>query len=102
MNLVNKMIRAAKLDAQLYEEVKKDTEETKEAFLVVLIGAICTGIESVGIMGAEGIIKGMITGIIGWLLGSAVTYLICVKILKHTSDMGELLRSWALPTHPMS
>src|SRR3990170_4635230 len=38
------MIRAAKLDAQLYEEVKKDTEATKEAFLVELIGAISLGI----------------------------------------------------------
>jgi hypothetical protein len=92
MNLVNKMIRAAKLDAQLYEEVEKDTVATKEAFLVVLIGAICNGIGSVGILGAKGIITGIISGIVGWLLWSAVIYLIGVKIFKHTSDMGELLR----------
>src|ERR1700751_3191670 len=92
MNLVNKMIRAAKLDAQLYEEVEKDTEATKEAFLVVLIGAICNGIGSVGIVGAKGLIIGLISGIIGWLLWSIIIFLIGVKIFKHTSDIGELLR----------
>jgi len=54
MNLVNKMIRAAKLDVQLYEEVEKDIGVTKEAFLVVLIGAICNGIGSVGMVGGKG------------------------------------------------
>jgi len=76
MSLVNKMIRAAKLDAQLYEEVEKDIGATKEAFLVVLIGAICNGIGSVGMLEAKGIIAGLISGIIGWLLWSAVIYLI--------------------------
>jgi len=92
MNLIDKMIRAAKLDAQLYEEVEKDTEATKEAFLVVLIGAICNGIGSVGIVGAKGLIIGLLSGIIGWLLWSVIIFLIGVKIFKHTSDIGELLR----------
>jgi hypothetical protein len=92
MNIVNKMIRAAKLDIQLYEEVEKDLGATKEAFLVVLIGAVCNGIGSIEMLGVKGIITGIISGIIGWLLWSAVIYLIGVKIFKHTSDMGELLR----------
>ncbi len=92
MNIVNKMIRAAKLDIQLYEEVEKDIGATKEAFLVVLIGAVCNGIGSIEMLGARGIITGIISGIVGWLLWSAVIYLIGVKIFKHTSDMGELLR----------
>ncbi|MCI0454966.1 MAG: YIP1 family protein [Candidatus Dadabacteria bacterium] len=92
MNIVNKMVRAAKLDIQLYEEVEKDIGATKEAFLVVLIGAVCNGIGSIEMLGARGIITGIISGIVGWLLWSAVIYLIGVKIFKHTSDMGELLR----------
>lgn len=92
MNLADKMIRAAKLDVQLYEEVEKDPEATKEAFLVVLIGAICNGIGSIGVLGAKGIIAGLISAIIGWVLWSIVIFLIGVKVFKHTSDMGELLR----------
>jgi hypothetical protein len=92
MNLADKMIRAAKLDVQLYEEVEKDAEATKEALLVVLIGAICSGIGSIGVLGAKGIIAGLISAVIGWFLWSVVIFLIGVKILKHTSDMGELLR----------
>lgn len=92
MNLADKMIRAAKLDVQLYEEVEKDAEATKEAFLIVLIGAICNGIGSIGVLGAKGIIAGLISAIIGWGLWSVVIFLIGVKVFKHTSDMGELLR----------
>jgi hypothetical protein len=92
MNLADKMIRAAKLDIQLYEEVEKDPEATKEAFLVVLIGAVCNGIGSIGVLGAKGIIAGLISAVLGWILWSAVIFLIGVKAFKHTSDMGELLR----------
>ena len=92
MSLVNKMIRAAKLDVLLYEEVEKDIEATKEAFLVVLIVGLCSVIGGVGFLGAKGIIIGIVSEIIGWLLWSTIIYLIGVKIFKHTSDMGELLR----------
>jgi hypothetical protein len=53
MNLADKMIRAAKLNVQFYEEVEKDAEATKEAFLVVLIGATCNGIRGIGLLGAK-------------------------------------------------
>jgi hypothetical protein len=92
MSLVDKMIRAAKLDATLYDEVEKDPKATKEALLIVLIGGICNGIGSVGVVGAKGLITGLLFGIIGWLLWSVVIFLIGVKAFKHTSDMGELLR----------
>ena len=36
MNLIEKMIRAAKLESEFYEEVEKDEEATREALLVVL------------------------------------------------------------------
>ncbi len=92
MSLVDKMIRAAKLDATLYDEVEKDTEATKQAFLAVLIGALCNGIGGMAIAGAKGLIIGLLSGVIGWLLWSVVIFLIGVKVFKHTSDMGKLLR----------
>ena len=91
-SLIDKMIRAAKLDVQLYEEVEKDPNATKQALIIVILGGICSGIGSIGVLGAKGIISGLITGIIGWFLWSLVIFLIGVKIFKHTSDLGELLR----------
>lgn len=92
MNLADKMIRAAKLDVQFYEEVEKDAEATKEAFLVVLIGATCNGIGGIGLLGAKGIIAGLVSAVIGWVIWSIIIFLIGVKVFKHTSDVGELLR----------
>ncbi|HEX9831239.1 MAG TPA: hypothetical protein VGA94_06080 [Thermodesulfobacteriota bacterium] len=47
MNLVQKMIRASMLDIQLYEEVEKDQEATRQAYLVVLIAGICSGVGTI-------------------------------------------------------
>ncbi len=92
MELIDKMIRAAKLDVNLYEEVEKDPGATTQAFLVVLIVSICGGIGAIGFLGTKGIIMGIIRGIIGWVIWSALIFIVGVKIFKHTSDIGELLR----------
>ena len=92
MELINKMIRAAKFDVALYEEVEKDPGATTQAFLVVLIVAICGGIGAIGFLGAKGILMGIVGGIVGWVIWSALIFIVGVKIFKHTSDMGELLR----------
>lgn len=92
MQLLNRMIRAAKLEPELYEEVERDVDATKEALLVVLIVAVCSAIGNIGVFGAKGIITGLIGGILGWVLWSLVIFIIGVKGFKHTSDMGELLR----------
>ena len=92
MRLFNRMIRAAKLEPELYEEVERDVEATKEALLAVLIVAACNAIGNIGIFGAKGIITGLVGGILGWVLWSLVIFIIGVKGFKHTSDMGELLR----------
>ena len=39
--LVERMIRAARLDPELYNEVERDPSATGQAFAVVLIVAVC-------------------------------------------------------------
>lgn len=101
MRLFNRMVRAAKLEPELYEEVERDVEATKEALLVVLIVGICSAIGNIGILGTKGIITGLIAGILGWVLWSFVIFLIGVKGFKHTSDMGELLRCLGFAYSPL-
>ena len=43
-SIVNKMVRAAKLDIDLYEEVEADKTATRQAFMVVLISSIAAGL----------------------------------------------------------
>ena len=46
----NRVIRAAKLDVHLYEEVEADTTATNQAVGIVVLSAIAAGVE----LGAEG------------------------------------------------
>ena len=45
-SLVDRMIRAAKLDSHLYEEVEADTGAMGQAMLVVVLSSIAAGIGS--------------------------------------------------------
>jgi len=101
--LIDRMIRAAKLDSSLYEEVEKDTAATNQALLVVVIASICAGIGSaisghmaVGPTGfIYGLITGVITALIGWLIWSFITYFVGTRLFKGPqtkATYGELLR----------
>lgn len=91
MDLVHKMIRAASLDVDFYEEIEKKEEATREALLVVLIVGVSSGIGTIGVAGSIGIIKGLISAVIGWILWSVVVFLTGV-LFNRRVEMGELLR----------
>jgi hypothetical protein len=91
MTLVQKMIRAARLDIELYEEVEKDQEATRQAFLVVLIAGICGGIGTMGVAEGTGLIKGLLSEVIGWLLWSGIIFLTAI-LLNRRLELGELVR----------
>jgi uncharacterized membrane protein len=74
MALVDQMVRAARLDIPLYEEVERDTTQTQNAMIVVVISALASGISGAisGAMGGAGggsIVLGLIAGIIAALAG---------------------------------
>jgi hypothetical protein len=92
MDLIRKMIGASKLDINLYDEVESNPDVTKEAFLAVLLVSISTGIGMIGISGSIGIITGLVSSIIAWVLWSVIIYVIGVRGFGHSSDLGELLR----------
>jgi len=97
MDIINRMIRAAKLDASLYEEVEKDTTATNQALLVVVIASICAGIGQ-AIAGVGGMASGLVTlvtALVGWLIWSFITYIIGTKVFKGPNTeatYGQLLR----------
>ncbi|GIW47090.1 MAG: hypothetical protein KatS3mg078_0967 [Deltaproteobacteria bacterium] len=100
MGIFNKILRALSLDTAFYEEIEKDTEATGEAFIVVVIGGVCSGIGLTGILGVRAAIAGLVSGVIGWFIWSLVIFLIGVKVFKHTSDLGELLRTLGFAYSP--
>ena len=108
MSLLSRMVRAAKLDSSLYEEVEKDTTATNQAILVVVIASVFSGIGSAvgGPMGglAVGLVVGVITALVGWFIWSFITYFIGTRVFKGPqteATYGQLLRCIGFSDSPL-
>lgn len=102
-NYINRIVRAAKLDVNLYEEVEADKGAMGQAMGVVVLSSIAAGIGSIGTIGVKGIIFGAITALIAWYVWAYMTYFIGAKILPEPqtqSDHGELLRTIGFSSSP--
>lgn len=93
-SLADRLIRAARLDASLYEEVEHDQHATGQALTVVVLASVATGIGARG--GLLGVVAGVIAALLGWYLWSAITYWVGTRLLPEGSTqatLGELLRT---------
>ncbi|MFW6284588.1 MAG: YIP1 family protein [Desulfosalsimonas sp.] len=104
MNLfVDRMIRAAKLDIHLYEEVEADKSAMGQALGVVVLSSLAAGIGAISVQGAGGIVMGTIFALIGWFIWAFLTYIIGTKLLPEPqtrADYGELLRTIGFSSSP--
>ena len=66
--MVDRMIRACRLDVHLFEEVEADKSATRQAFSVVVLVALATGIASLGTSGLSGLFAGAAIAIAGWAI----------------------------------
>ena len=98
-SIVDRMRGAALLAVATYEEVERDNEATGQAAVVVVIVAVCSAVGAVW-RGGPSIILAPVTAILGWLLWSAVAYLIGDKLLGGTATWGELLRTVGFAQSP--
>ena len=99
---VNRIIRACKLDASLYEEVEADKSATFQAALVVVLSSLAAGVGALS-LGASNFLMAPILSLISWYVWAYVIYFIGVKIFpeKNTkSDHGELLRTIGFSSAP--
>ena len=97
------MIRAAKLDAQLYEEVEADRGAMRQAMTVVVLSAVAAGIGNLANGGLPGIIITTIGALAGWYIWAFLTYFIGTRLLPEPgtqADLGELLRTIGFSSAP--
>ena len=102
-SMVDRMIRAAKLDAQLYEEVEADKGTLGQAMGVVVLASVAGGVGSGRLGGLSGILIGTVGALIAWFIWAALTYFIGTKILPEPTtraDVGELLRTIGFASSP--
>ncbi|HJO34801.1 MAG: YIP1 family protein [Pseudomonadota bacterium] len=102
-SFTDRMVRAAKLDPNLYEEVEADRSALGQAVAVVVISSVCAGIGSLAVGGVPTLIMGTIAALVGWFIWAGLIYLIGGKLLpaaETQTDMGELLRTLGFASAP--
>ena len=107
-SMVDRVIRAVKLDKDFYNEAERDTSLNQEALLVVIIVSVASGIGGF----ISGIISGQIgaallsalltiaIGIGGYYLWAYITLLVGTKLFQGDADMGEMLRTLGYASAP--
>ena len=99
----NRIIRASKLDSNLYEEVEADKSALGQAMAIVVLSSIAAGIGLYKTGGFSGIITGTMASLISWYVWAYLTYFIGTKFLPEPqtqADLGELLRTIGFSSSP--
>ncbi|MHB9027529.1 MAG: YIP1 family protein [Candidatus Latescibacterota bacterium] len=101
--IVNRMVRAAKLDKNLYEEVEADKSAMGQAITTVILSGLAAGIGSYSAGGISGLVAVTIGGIAGWFVWAYITYFIGTKLLSEAQTQathGQLLRTIGFSSSP--
>ena len=110
-SFVERMIGAAKLDVNTYEEVEADTGATGQAFGVVVLASVANGVGAALSAGTEAGVPYLIgasigytlLALVGWVVWAIVTYIVGAKILPEPqtqSNIPELLRTTGFAQAP--
>jgi hypothetical protein len=97
------MIRAAKLDVSLYEEVEADRDATGQAVSVVILSSLAMGVGSYSEVGMRGLIGGALVALVGWFAWALLTYWIGTRLLPEPqtqADLGQMLRTTGFSSSP--
>ena len=100
---ISRMIRAAKLEADLYEEVEADTTALPQAMAVVVLSSLSAGIGAMSLKSEFSLLSLTISSLIAWFIWAYIVYFVGVKILpgpETKSDIGELLRTIGFSSSP--
>lgn len=101
--LPRRMLRAALLDADAYEEVEADRSATVQAFVVVVLSAAAAGVGGIENHGALGVLWHTLSRVLLWGVWAWVTCVIGTRLLptaETRSDWGELLRTIGFSSAP--
>ncbi len=101
--LITRMIRAARLDAALYEEVEADRGAMRQALVAVLLSGLAAGIGGLSKAGPMSLVLGTGSAISGWVVWAFLAYVIGAKLFPDQdtkSDLGEMLRTIGFASSP--
>ena len=102
-SIFNRMIRAARIETAVYEEVEHDRDATMQAALVVVGTSIAAGIGGGIALGFGALILLPLLSIAGWAIYAWITYFIGTRLLagpETSADWGELARTLGFANTP--
>lgn len=101
--MLRRMIGAATLNINVYEEVEADRSATMQALGVVLLVSLASGIGYLSVEGTSGLIAGIVFALVGWGLWAFITYWIGTTLFRTPqteADWGQLLRTLGFAQSP--
>ncbi|MFN7131242.1 MAG: YIP1 family protein, partial [Myxococcales bacterium] len=87
-----RMLGAALLDEETFEEVEHDRNATRQAALIVAAVAVASGIGGFR-AGFSSSLSQLVSQVLGWLLMTFLAYLIGTRLFRATATWGEVLRT---------
>ena len=102
-NFTDRIIRAAKLDVTVYEEVEDDKGALSQSMAVVVLSSVAAGLASIEKLGFSGIVIGTIIALISWYVWAYVIYFIGTKVLQEPQTYathGQVLRTIGFASSP--
>src|SRR5262249_60094035 len=97
------MIRAAKLEPRLYEEVEADKYATSQALVVVLLSSLAASIGAFTHAGLGGLVMGGLVALLAWYVGTFFTYILGAKLFpvsQTSASHGKLCRTLRFASDP--
>ncbi len=91
-SIARRMMGAALLSVDTFEEVEHDESATGQAAAVVAMVAVAQGIGAMG-AGPIGALYGAVASIVGWAVWAGITYLIGTKVFDGQATWGEVMRA---------
>ena len=101
--MIERMIGAARLRTETFEEVEADKTATTQAMAIVIIVAIATGIGNLGSSSLISLPIGIVAATVGWAIWAWTTYFIGTTILRTSeteADWGQLARTLGFAQSP--
>jgi hypothetical protein len=102
-SLFTRMLRAARLDAALYEEVEADHSALWQATSVVVLSSLAARIGSRESSVSGGLIIITLATLLGWYIWAYLTYFVGTRWLpglRTEADWGQLLRTIGFSSAP--
>lgn len=100
---VGRMIGAARLNRDVYEEIEHDRGATPQAAIVVVGTSLAAGIGGVTQEGVLGLVAFTLAGLVGWAVYAWFAYFIGTRIFateETSADWGEVARTLGFASSP--